>query len=259
MKIKDIENIIKDHVGINDEYNDIYNDYECNMSYCEKWYHHQFDIEEPPFNKDGFRSDSLDGDDGFLFLGCSITVGYGLPRHEAWPWIVGKHFDVRVWNLAVTGQGDDVCFLNAKKWIPKLKPKVVCMMIPPAGRFKFFDIDDENLKNQLVYWKLAAFEKEMKFPWLFNVKNLYNHTLKNILSIKKLCDEQNIPFVIKSPSIQKWTTENGTRYGRKTKMSSWDKLKMEKEWGDLAQDGQHPGPKWHKEMADWYIQEIGNI
>ena len=26
--------------------------------------------------------------------------------------------------------------------------------------------------------------------------------------------------------------------------------------GDVAQDGQHPGPKWHKKMADYYIEEI---
>lgn len=249
MKIKDIENIVKDHVGISDdELPWIYDDHECNMSKIEDWYRSEFDTEEGLFNKQGYRSDSLSGDNGFLFLGCSITFGYGLPRHEAWPWIVGKHFDVSVWNLAVTGQGDDVCFLNTKKWISKLKPKVVCMMIPPTGRFKFFDVDDESLSNQFIYWKLTSYEKEVKFPWLFNVKNLYVHTLKNILSIKTLCDEHNIPLVLKSPAIQKWVSEN--------KMSVWDKLTMKKEWGDVAQDGQHPGPKWHKKMADYYIEEI---
>ena len=223
MKINDIENIVKDHVGISDdELSWIYDDHECNMSKIEDWYRSEFDTEEDLFNKQGYRSDSLDGDNGFLFLGCSITFGYGLPRHEAWPWIVGKHFDVSVWNLAVTGQGDDVCFLNTKKWISKLKPKVVCMMIPPTGRFKFFDADAESLSNQFIYWKLTSYEKEVKFPWLFNVKNLYVHTLKNILSIKTLCDEQNIPLVLKSPAIQKWVSEN--------KMSVWDKLTMKKEW-----------------------------
>ena len=250
MKIEDIENIIKDHVEIHEvDLSWIEDDHECTSVGIEPWYREEFGKEEKSFNEHGYRSDSFDGDNGFLFLGCSITFGYGLEREESWPWIVGKSFDVPVWNVAIAGQGDDVCFLNAKKWIPKLNPKVVCMLLPPSGRFKFFDIDDESLNNQFMNWKIVEREKEIKFPWLFNVKNLYVHTLKNILSIKTLCDEQNVPLVLKSSAIQN--------------RSIWDKLYLmrTKEWeaywlGDVAQDGQHPGPKWHKRMADKYIKEI---
>ena len=77
MKINDIENIVKDHVGISDdELSWIYDYHECNMSKIEDWYRSEFDTEEDLFNKQGYRSDSLDGDNGFLFLGCSITFGY---------------------------------------------------------------------------------------------------------------------------------------------------------------------------------------
>ena len=53
----------------------------------------------------------------------------------------GNYFNLKVWNLGRGGEGDDLCFMNAKRWIPKLKPKVVCMLMPPPGRFQFFDYD----------------------------------------------------------------------------------------------------------------------
>ena len=244
MKIEDIENIIKDHVEIHDvDLSWIEDDHECTSVGIEPWYREEFGKEEKSFNEHGYRSDSFDGDNGFLFLGCSITFGYGLEREESWPWIVGKSFDVPVWNVAIAGQGDDVCFLNAKKWIPKLNPKVVCMLLPPSGRFKFFDIDDENLNNQFTSWKIIELEKEIKFPWLFNVKNLYIHTLKNVLSIKTLCDEKNIPFILKSPLpflIQP------------PDQDYWEPIDDD----DITKDGVHPGFKWHKRMADKYIKEI---
>ena len=244
MKIEDIENIIKDHVEIHDvDLSWIEDDHECTSVGIEPWYREEFGKEEKSFNEHGYRSDSFDGDNGFLFLGCSITFGHGLEREESWPWIVGKSFDVPVWNVAIAGQGDDVCFLNAKKWIPKLNPKVVCMLLPPSGRFKFFDIDDENLNNQFTSWKIIELEKEIKFPWLFNVKNLYIHTLKNVLSIKTLCDEKNIPFILKSPLpflIQP------------PDQDYWEPIDDD----DITKDGVHPGFKWHQRMADKYIKEI---
>ena len=47
-------------------------------------------------NEDGFRSDSFEGENGIVFLGCSLTYGYGLEEWEVWPWIVGKHFQSKV-------------------------------------------------------------------------------------------------------------------------------------------------------------------
>ena len=250
MKIEDIENIIRDHTQINnDNFKDIYWGYdkECTSAGIEAWYREEFGIEEKSFNEHGYRSDSFDKDNGFLFLGCSITFGYGLKREESWPWIVGKHFNVPVWNLGVIGQGDDVCFLNANKWIPKLKPKVVCMLLPPPGRFKFFDIDDENLNNQFSNWKIIQREKEMKFPWLFNDKNLYIHTLKNILSIKTLCDEYNIPFILK-PILPFLIQSHGHKVGDPNMEPIDD--------DDITKDGLHPGPKWHQRISNEYIKEI---
>ena len=151
MKLDKIKELIRNHVQITkSEVEDIflqsYSNYKAPKVRKLDWGRHP-DVSEVDtwgnkfnYNELGYRSDSFKGDkDGFLFLGCSMTEGHALEEHETWPWIVGKHFDVSVWNVAHSGEGDDVCLINALKWIPKLKPKVVCMLIPPVGRFKFFD------------------------------------------------------------------------------------------------------------------------
>ena len=231
MKIKDIEKLVKDHIKISDKELDVI-DREGNggdiLTKVEPKvftdnYNNTFNI-----NEYGYRSDSFGSKNGFMFLGCSLTGGYVLEEHETWPWIVGKHFDVKVWNLAQGGRGDDVCFMNAIRWIPKLKPKVVCMLIPAPGRFQFFDYDYKKLFKEFHSYDLP---KKPKFPWLFNPKHLYLSSLKNVMGIKLICDEYNIPFIVES---------------------STEIL----DWPDKAKDGAHPGPKWQKKVSKLFIKEI---
>ena len=242
MKIKDIEQIVKDQVGITDEelddidrktnYNRILTKVKPKVVTTE---YNTIDNH----NEYGYRSDSFDGDDGFVFLGCSLTDGYALEEHETWPWIVGKHFDVKVWNLAQGARGDDVCFMNTKRWIPKLKPKVVCMLMPPPGRFQFFDYDYKKLFKE---FNLNYLPKKPKFPWLFNPKHLYLSSLKNLLGIKSICDEHNIPFIVKSSDSP----------GHGGPPGHWERVYDD----DTARDESHPGPKWQKRVSKLFIKEI---
>lgn len=190
-------------------------------------------------NEHGFRSDEFIGDDGIIFLGCSLTYGYGLEEDETWPWIVGKHFQSKVWNLAMSGHGDDACFIVAQKWIPKLKPKLVCMLTPPPGRYVFFHtpFDDSTL------WRIVAAVEEVKYPFLFSSEQMYVQSLKNILGIKSICESFKIPFIVKSSEevVDKKSRVIKDIFKRKS---------------DLARDGLHPGPKWQKKKADEFINQI---
>ncbi len=247
MDIKEIQNLVKDHINIKDD--EIYQipkeiSYGNFLLLGGQLHSKRYQITDN-VNNDGYRSDEFKGDNGFLFLGCSFTFGFGLEEYESWPWIVGKHFNVKVWNASVFREGDDVCFINAIKWIPKLKPKVVCMMIPPPGRHKFFDYD-KKIDKEFYGWTLP---KEPKFPWLFNSKHLYLSTLKNIMGIKLICDEFDIPFIVKSCDTHSF---QGTLKGY------WENFKRRIYLSDddKARDGSHPGSKWHQKMADDYIKEI---
>jgi len=230
----EIKNISKNIIGISEseilEIHDYINDVRAgnNETFGVKY----------NINKEGFRSDEFDNEGGFMFLGCSLTYGYGLEEYETWPWIVGSRFKVLVWNLALSGRGDDMCFIVALNWISELKPKVVCMLVPPPGRYEFFDLS----WTEDTMWKLISDGRNPKYPWLFNNKNLYLHTMKNILAIKSICDSYDIPFILKS--CEDVTGDKHIQIGGIIHKY------------DLARDNLHPGPIWQKETANWFINEI---
>jgi len=188
-------------------------------------------------NKEGFRSDEFDSEGGFMFLGCSLTYGYGLEEYETWPWIVGKSLKVPVWNLALSGHGDDMCFIVSSKWISELRPKVVCMLVPPPGRYEFFEVP----KEETTMWRWISEERPPMYPWLFNNKNMYLHSMKNILAIKSICDSYDIPFIVKSCE-----DVIGDEY-------------MHIHNYDLARDDLHPGSIWQKETANHFLREINKV
>ena len=240
----DIQKLIKSHVGleekqVEDVFEQTYRRYKPPRVKDTRWYRYPNLCSEDSFgnvwnyNEVGYRSDSFEGDkDGFLFLGCSMTEGYGLEEYETWPWIVGKHFDTSVWNVAHSGEGDDVCLIYALKWIPELKPKVVCMLIPPVGRFKFFD-QPNKMKTEYYSYRWKEAKKLPDYEFLFTDKYQYMSTLKNVLSISHLCNDFNIPFICES----------------------W-RLAKDKFPNDKADDGAHMGVEWQQSLAEQFIDDI---
>jgi len=246
MKLDEIKELIKNHVKISkDEIKEIF--FQSNWNYKAPkvkrltWGRHPNAFEEDcwgnkfNYNELGYRSDSFKGDnDGFLFLGCSMTEGHALEEYETWPWIVGKHFDVSVWNVAHSGEGDDVCLINAIKWIPELKPKVVCMLIPPVGRFKFFD-QPNKMRVEFYSYRQKEAKRLSKFDFLFNNKHQYMATLKNVLSISHICKDYDIPFICESWKVAAEKFPNPRK----------------------ADDGHHKGVEWQQSLAEQFIDEIG--
>lgn len=184
-------------------------------------------------NEHNFRSDSFDGD-GIVYLGCSLTEGYALEEQETWPWIVSKHFDKKVWNLAKSGEGMDKMFLNSLFWIPKLKPKVVCLSIPTPGRYYVGEEWEKKYGVDSFYFYLDNENKLNKqFKYLWDNKFMYTHELKNLLSIAFICKEHNIEFIYK----YSWEYDNFYNSSR-------------------AKDNEHPGVEYQQEVADWFKNEI---
>jgi|TARA_B100000073_G_scaffold132442_1_gene108429 hypothetical protein len=193
------------------------------------------------FNEHWFRSDTFDtDDDGILFLGCSLTMGVGIDDEQlVWPWRVGKHFDMKVWNLGMAAQGEDMCFLLGNKWIPKLKPKAVCMLIPPIGRYFFTrpkDVEWLEWKKEPFWFRnnqkcFTRNNREM-FMTLYEKQNLYYNTLKDIYSIKSICNDLKIPFIVES--YERW---------------------IDYEKHGNAKDN-HPGPLYHEWVSEFFIKEL---
>ena len=77
------------------------------------------------------------GKEYILFTGCSHTQGIGLPLQETYADIVAKNFNMPYYNLALSGSGNDLIFINISKWLKYFssKPKLIVIQYTYRERF----------------------------------------------------------------------------------------------------------------------------
>jgi len=187
------------------------------------------------YNSHGFRSREFDltnTQPKILTLGCSHTVGVGVPQYENWAEQFGRRYFINhtVWNAGLGGAGADTVARLAINMIPIIKPDIVAILWPSLYRFE-------------------TYEKGPQFngPWLHEVSNLqfedntaYNNQTKNKAILELL---QKV-------------------YGFKLLSIDWDdtvnKVYDTVAWAK-ARDGAHFGVEWHQQMAyDFYLQYSNN-
>lgn len=143
------------------------------------------------FNSYGFRSDEFSHDPSIIFLGCSHTVGIGMPLEQTWPSIVSKTLGLKNFNLGVGGVSNDTAFRLAQHWIPQIKPQLVIFFSIEHSRFELhsnntiqdYSIGNINLNNDII-WK----------TWIASNTNSEMNYLKNKLAIEQICASLNIKF-----------------------------------------------------------------
>jgi hypothetical protein len=163
-------------------------------------------------NQEGFRCEEFTDDDQLLVtLGCSFTVGIGLPYNSIWPNLLGNKLQLKVANLAWAGNSSDTCFRLAQYWIPKLKPKAVAMMTPPSPRIELLcDTALNKSFNQAEIFAPYQLPKLKDVPnnflahWFMIDENQKINQIKNCLAIEQLCVRNNIPFVMQRVDNQSW-------------------------------------------------------
>ena len=191
-------------------------------------------------NSHGFRSDEFEPDqDCIVALGCSFTIGIGLPVQSVWPALIGQALGKKVYNLAWGGNSADTCFRIAEYWIPKLKPKAVFMLAPPATRFEL--LLDSKVQPAEVFMPAneiahnhGDYDGFLKH-WYNNDENLRLNHKKNKLAIGALCNDLNIPCQIYDAN---------------------DHMAWSREDVGYARDRMHAGPLGHERLAgiildDW--------
>ena len=194
-------------------------------------------------NKHGFRCDEFeDNVENIVTLGCSFTMGIGLPVETVWPAVVSQSLNLKLYNLAWGGTSADTCFRLAKYWLPKLKPSVVCMLTPPPNRI---EIIDENNPESCpattllpgVDYDQPLFDKFLK-TWFLHDENSRLNSLKNQLAIKQLCNELNIKVIV---------------------LTVLDDLQYNcRKIDNLARDFMHAGPTIHSELAKKFVEACSN-
>ena len=188
------------------------------------------------FNSNAFRSEEFDpAADNLVALGCSFTMGVGLPIQSVWPSLLGHALNLPVCNLGWGGFPADSCFRMAEYWIPYLNPKLVVFLAPPRGRLEI--IVDENTGNT-VRLMPSTFEhhphlSEFIKHWFSQDENSRLNNKKNQLAVEAICHQLGIPILC---------------YESDQEMYGSIRL-------DVARDLRHAGPDTHKKFTEKIIND----
>lgn len=90
-------------------------------------------------NSKGFRTPdefSIE-DEGNVFLGCSHTVGIGLPLEKVWSYKVSQRIGGLFWNLGIGGTGPMTHFRVLLGFHKQMKIKNIFHFAPKYGRYEF--------------------------------------------------------------------------------------------------------------------------
>jgi hypothetical protein len=176
------------------------------------------------FNSHGFRGDEFCQDASIVFLGCSNTVGIGLPWESTWAKIVADTLGLKCFNLGIGGASNDLCFRMAYTWLNKLTPKICVFCQTYEDRLEVWD-------NTRVVWDpYKEFPEFYLGTWQSTDLNKSILAEKNKLAIEQLCYRDSIKFFHINV--------------------------RELNYFDLARDLLHNGMKSHRRMANKVLARI---
>ena len=180
------------------------------------------------FNSQGFRCDEFN-QDGIVFLGCSLTLGIGIPQKDSWPERVAKQLGLPCINLGQGAGSMDTCFRLASLWIPKLRPRMVILLEPFAERIEIIDpFGSTEFLSPQSHGSLPLYRR-----WLLNPVNAELNTLRNRLAIQQMAESVSARFL-------HWSSEAITSIAP----------------SNLARDLAHPGIITHSRFAETVLKRI---
>lgn len=188
------------------------------------------------FNSNAFRSAEFDpAADNLVALGCSFTMGVGLPIQSVWPSLLGHALNLQVCNLGWGGFSADACFRVAEHWIPYLNPKLVVFLVPDRARLEII-VDEKN--GNTFDLMPANFEhhphlNEFIKYWFGQDENSRLNNKKNQLAVEAICYQLGIPILCYEVSQEMI---------RSTRLS-------------FARDLSHAGPGTHKKFTEKIIND----
>jgi hypothetical protein len=153
------------------------------------WVNTKFDY---TFNSVGFRCEEFSEDPTVVFLGCSYTIGVGMPAEQTWSSLVAKSLNLKSANLGQGGGSNDTAFRLGYHWIPKIKPKLVVFLTPPDHRF---EIVSSGMIHLITPHHHADQFVDFMGEWCADKTNTYHNYLKNLLAIENICTTNQIKFI----------------------------------------------------------------
>lgn len=189
-------------------------------------------------NSAGFRSEELDPQAASVVsLGCSYSVGTGLPEETTWPALVSSALGLKNYNLAWAGTSADTCFMQAEYWLPVLQPKLVVMAAPPKHRFDLitekanYPHDTYMPNSEIGGSDQDGFIK----TWFLNDRNADLNNARNRLAVEGLCAKLGI---------------------RCLTYNAHDWFAKSREEVEYARDRMHAGPRGHQLFAERILNDF---
>ena len=145
-----------------------------------EWTADSFDYK---YNAQGFRSDwdfDLAIDKPILLgLGCSHTVGVGIPQEQSWIHQLGNNHmhDHMVWNAGQGGGSADTVARLAVNIIPIARPKTVAILWPSLYRFETYE---KYIPTMQGPWNMEGVNLQ------YEDQTIYNNQCKNKTIVKLL-------------------------------------------------------------------------
>jgi hypothetical protein len=209
---------------------------------CQEYFHSKGWLEPDAItyriNSEGFRSEEFDPQAASVVsLGCSYTIGIGLPETATWSYLVSQTLELKNYNLAWGGTSADTCFMMADHWLPILQPKLVVMAAPPKHRFDL--ISEKNNHKHDTYLPASeingAEQDGFIKTWFLNDRNADLNNARNRLAVEGLCARLGI---------------------RCLTYNAHDWFAKSREEVEYARDWMHAGPRGHQTFAERIIHDF---
>lgn len=196
-------------------------------------------------NSEGFRGQEFsDPGDWFVALGCSFTMGIGLPESGIWPTLVAQTLGLNCANISWGGASADTCFRMAEYWIPQLKPHAVAMLTPPPDRLELLLHPDfaPPYRSVMAEVYMSQSLSQVFNPndtyitnWLAESENSRLNNIKNKLAVRQICQDLGIPCAV---------------------FDAFDFMSGTREDLGYARDHMHGGLPAHKKITEYVLNVL---
>lgn len=219
--------------------------------------------------------DQVNLDNYIMFLGCSNTVGLGMPLEQTFAYMISQQLECDYINAAVGGGSPDFVYYNFSKLMsntPRL-PRAVVVSWPDLYRTMYWENDHENASKEIITFFGPNFSTPCIVPGLYSSWiPAYKEFLRNDLhaqnrfdfirkTIQFVCGINRVPlYECTNSKIQKHYASQGIPcfMGSLTSdMSIYDHPEVLAR--DVSTPGDknlysHPGPDIHRQVTDAVLE-----
>lgn len=204
-------------------------------------------------NKFGFRCDDFDtaSEKRILFLGCSKTVGIGLPLESTWPYkllqLIRKetNYNIPFWNIAQSGSGLDRQIRYYYHYGIKLKPHIVFAYFPEYRR----ELYTTNSTQPLLHLPSNFDLNFDKFPYLIDYRIMQYETEKNMCFLDCMLKLNQTKMI--------WNTWSTVEYDAYKEIQTRHNFILTND--AKARDRLHPGEQSNLSFAEEIYNKYKNI